>query len=98
MKLAPATVEAVWGGTRLMDGKWNKKGLGENIAESWELSCHEKGESLVINGEFSSRKLSGVLQDNPDFLGKKGKEFEVQFQLWAGSSWNGLTVGDYTFS
>ncbi|MDE6472485.1 MAG: class I mannose-6-phosphate isomerase [Clostridia bacterium] len=75
MKLIPATVEAVWGGTRLMDGKWNKKGLGANIAESWELACHEKGESVVVNGEFSSRKLSGVLQDNPEFLGKKGKEF-----------------------
>ncbi len=75
MKLIPATVEAVWGGTRLMDGKWNKKGVGANIAESWELACHEKGESVVVNGEFSSRKLSGVLQDNPDFLGKKGKEF-----------------------
>lgn len=75
MKLAPATVEAVWGGTRLMDGRWNKKGLGANIAESWELACHEKGESVVVNGEFSSRKLSGVLQDNPDYLGKKGREF-----------------------
>lgn len=31
-------------------------------------------------------------------LGKKGKELEVQFQLWAGSSWNGLTVGDFIFS
>ncbi len=75
MKLIPATVEAVWGGTRLMDGKWNKKGVGANIAESWELACHEKGESMIVNGEFSSRKLSGVLLDNPDFLGKKGKEF-----------------------
>ena len=75
MKLVPATVEAVWGGTRLMDGRWNKKGLGANIAESWELACHEKGESIVVNGEFSSRRLSGVLQDNPDFWGKKGKEF-----------------------
>lgn len=75
MKLIPATVEAVWGGTRLMDGKWNKKGVGANIAESWELACHEKGESMIVNGEFSSRKLSGVLLDNPDFLGKKDKEF-----------------------
>lgn len=31
-------------------------------------------------------------------LRKKGKEFEVQFQLWVGSSWNDLTVGDYIFS
>ncbi|MDE5756430.1 MAG: class I mannose-6-phosphate isomerase [Clostridia bacterium] len=75
MKLVPATVEAVWGGTRLMNDKWNKKGLGANIAESWELACHEKGESIVVNGEFSSRKLSSVLEENPQFLGAKGKEF-----------------------
>ena len=75
MKLVPATVEAVWGGTRLMNEKWNKKGLGANIAESWELACHEKGESVVVNGDFSSRRLSGVLEENPQFLGAKGREF-----------------------
>ena len=75
MKLTPVTVEAVWGGTRLMNDKWNKRGLGANIAESWELACHEKGESIVVNGEFSSRRLSGVIQENRDFLGVKGKEF-----------------------
>lgn len=75
MKLAPSTVEAVWGGTRLMSDKWNKKGLGANIAESWELACHEKGESIVLNGEFSSRKLSNVLEENPQYLGAKGREF-----------------------
>lgn len=75
MKLVPTTVEAVWGGTRLMNDKWNKKGLGANIAESWELACHEKGESIVVNGEYSSRRLSGVFAENPDFLGTKGKEF-----------------------
>ena len=75
MKLVPATVEAVWGGTRLMSNKWNKKGLGSNIAESWELACHEKGESVVVNGDFSSRKLSGVLEEHPEFLGVKGREF-----------------------
>lgn len=31
-------------------------------------------------------------------LGEKGKELEAQFQLWAGSSWKGPAVGDYTFS
>ena len=75
MKLVAATVEAVWGGKRLMNEKWNKHTNGSNIAESWELSCHEKGESIVVNGEFSSRRLSGVLEENPQFLGKKAREF-----------------------
>jgi len=75
MKLVPITVEAVWGGARLMNEKWNKKALGANVAESWELACLAKGASLVVNGEFSSRRLSGVLEENPEFLGEKGKEF-----------------------
>lgn len=75
MKLAPATFDAVWGGKRLMNGEWNKRGQGANVAESWELSCHEKGESVIINGEFSLRKLSAVVEENPNFLGSKARKF-----------------------
>jgi len=74
MKLSPYTVEAVWGGKRLM-GKWNKHIEGDNIAESWELACHEKGESTVINGEFGGRRLSEVVQDHREFLGERGAAF-----------------------
>ena len=75
MKLSPATMQTVWGGTRLM-GKWNKHTDGDNIAESWELSCHEKGESVVINGEYGNSTLSQVVAQNPDFLGENGKAFD----------------------
>lgn len=38
----------------------------------------------------------------PVRFGKKGREFEVQSQLWVGSSWNSPPqpppIGDYTFS
>ena len=75
MKLIPAVVQTVWGGTRLM-GKWNKRTDGVNIAESWELSCHEKGESKVINGEYANMTLSEVVRQNPDFVGERGKAFD----------------------
>ena len=75
MKLSPATMQTVCGGKRLM-GKWNKHTDGDNIAESWELSCHEKGESVVINGEYGNCTLSQVVAQNPDFLGEKGKAFD----------------------
>ncbi|MDE6189167.1 MAG: class I mannose-6-phosphate isomerase [Clostridia bacterium] len=75
MKLLPSTVQTVWGGTRLM-GKWNKCSEGENIAESWELSCHEKGESKVINGEYANCTLSKVIKQNPEFVGERGKAFD----------------------
>ena len=62
MKLVAATVEAVWGGKRLMNEKWNKHTNGSNIAESWELSCHEKGESVVAGRKYpiSWEKGKGV--------------------------------------
>ncbi len=75
MKLSPTTVQTVWGGTKLM-GKWNKRTDGENIAESWELSCHEKGESKVINGEYGNCSLADVVAQNPEFLGTKGNAFD----------------------
>ena len=75
IKLLPATMQTVWGGSRLM-GKWNMHTTGDNIAESWELSCHEKGESIVLNGEFSNMKLSEVIALHPEYLGKNGKAFE----------------------
>ncbi|MDE7336570.1 MAG: class I mannose-6-phosphate isomerase, partial [Clostridia bacterium] len=75
MKLNPATVQTVWGGNRLAE-KWNKHTDGDNIAESWELSCNAKGKSVVINGEFSDRSLADVIAENPDFLGKNGQAFD----------------------
>ena len=75
VKLIPATMQTVWGGTKLMD-KWNKHTDGDNIAESWELSCHEKGESVAVNGEYANLKLSEIIKNNPDFLGENGKKFE----------------------
>jgi mannose-6-phosphate isomerase len=74
MKLNPTTVQTVWGGNKLAQ-KWNKHTDGDNIAESWELSCNPKGESAVINGEYSNCVLSDVIAQNPDFLGEKGKTF-----------------------
>lgn len=75
MKLNPATMQTVWGGRKLMD-KWNKHTTGDNIAESWELSCHESGQSVVINGDFANQKLSEVIKANPEFLGENGQAFE----------------------
>ena len=65
MKLAPVTVSGV-GGARLMKEKWNKA-LGANVAESWELACHEKGESIVVNGDFPPRRLPACLKKTLNF-------------------------------
>ena len=39
----------IWGGTRLRE-KYNKVSTADKLAESWELSCHPAGPSVIANG------------------------------------------------
>ena len=48
-KLAPAFKDYIWGGTKLRD-VYGKDCDFEKIAESWELSCHKDGNSVVADG------------------------------------------------
>ncbi|MBR1764071.1 MAG: class I mannose-6-phosphate isomerase [Ruminococcus sp.] len=50
IKLSPAFKDYLWGGTRLRDD-FQKDCDFEKIAESWELSCHKDGNSVVATGE-----------------------------------------------
>lgn len=60
VKLIPALKQTIWGGQRL---KKLYDGTGmENIAESWVLSCHPAGPSVVADGEDAGRTLPDVLQ------------------------------------
>lgn len=72
--LISATKDYVWGGKRLKE-HWNKSAEGDVIAESWELSCHRDGCSVVSNGEFEGLALSEVLRLHPEYLGENGKKF-----------------------
>lgn len=59
--MKPELKETIWGGNKLREnfGMVTDK---QNIAEAWMLSCHEDGESTVINGEFEGKPLSAVLE------------------------------------
>ncbi len=46
LKLTPAFKDYLWGGTKLRD-KFGKSCSFKKIAESWELSCHCDGQSVV---------------------------------------------------
>ena len=61
MKLKPATKDYVWGGTRLKR-EWKKPSEGDVIAESWELSCHNDGMSVIENGEYAGMPLGELLE------------------------------------
>lgn len=73
-KLTPTYKDYVWGGKKLfgMYGKGNPHGT---TAESWEVSCHPDGESLLSDG----RTLTQYIAENPDVLGsdRLSDEFPV---------------------
>lgn len=49
VKLTPAVKDYLWGGNKLRD--WGKTSESARIAETWEVSCHKDGASLLPNGK-----------------------------------------------
>ena len=72
IKTKPVFQNYLWGGTRFRDyyhkdvpSSWQK------IAESWELSTHPNGLTLIAEGEFAGLTLKAYLdQAGPQILGK----------------------------
>ena len=56
LKLRPAGKDYLWGGDQLKKN-FNKEWEGDILAESWELSCHPDGESIVAEGESAGMTL-----------------------------------------
>lgn len=61
IKLQPAFKDYLWGGTKLRD-IYGKKCEYETIAESWELSAHEAGQSIVANGRHKGMAFAEYLE------------------------------------
>ncbi|NLC67499.1 MAG: class I mannose-6-phosphate isomerase [Clostridiaceae bacterium] len=56
LKFKPVYKDYLWGGRNLEKlGKTLPAGI---VAESWEVSCHPDGESVISNGEFRGMPLS----------------------------------------
>ncbi len=66
VRLLPAFKDYLWGGTRLRE-LYGKKCDYDIVAESWELSAHKEGQSIVASGRYR-----GMLF--PEYLEKIGKE------------------------
>ena len=48
-RLKPAFKDYIWGGTKLRDD-FGKQCTLDKVAESWELSCHKDGPSVIADG------------------------------------------------
>ncbi|HBE77627.1 MAG TPA: mannose-6-phosphate isomerase [Firmicutes bacterium] len=65
LKFQPVFKDYIWGGRNLE--QFGKKLPPGNVAESWEISCHPNGISIVSNGEFTGQSL-------PELIGKFGRQ------------------------
>lgn len=76
LKLDAPCKDYLWGGTRLRD-EYGKKSDKDKLAESWELSCHKDGQSVIANGEFEGVTLTEYIEKSGKaVLGKNCERFE----------------------
>lgn len=65
IKLTAPIKDYIWGGTKLIS-EYNKKTDLPCAAESWELSCHKDGSSVIQNGVYAGKTLT-------EFISARGK-------------------------
>ena len=76
IKLTPAFKDYLWGGTKLKEN-YGKKTDMDPVAESWELSVHPDGPSIVASGEYQGLSFPKYLEKKgKGVLGTKGNTFE----------------------
>lgn len=76
VKLTPAFKDYLWGGTKLKEN-YGKKTDMDPVAESWELSVHPDGPSIVASGEYEGLSFPEYLEKKgKSVLGTKGNTFE----------------------
>ena len=76
MKLTAPLKDYIWGGTRLKTDFGKQTDL-EKVAESWELSCHKDGSSIIANGEYAGKTLPELLREQgKSLLGTDCAPFE----------------------
>lgn len=74
-KLIPPVKDYIWGGTRLRD-EYGKKSSSERLAESWELSCHKDGTSIISGGKYDGMFLADFINEHPETIGENCRNFE----------------------
>lgn len=81
LKFEPIYFEKIWGGKHLQELK-NNVPVG-NIGESWEVSCHKNGVSIVSNGRFKGATLKEVIErEGKHILGDyEGEGFPLLLKL-----------------
>lgn len=76
IQLQAAYKDYLWGGTKLRE-QYGKVANLERIAESWELSNHEAGQSIILNGPYEGKTFGSYLEKaSKEVLGTRCESFE----------------------
>ncbi len=71
-KLKAPVKDYIWGGNKLRE-EYGKESVSEIIAESWELSCHHDGLSII---DGMNIPLVEYLANHPEAMGENCKKFD----------------------
>lgn len=77
LKLSPAFANYLWGGERLKT-EFKKRTNLTPLAESWEISCHPDGPSIIEGGSYDGMTLAAVIEryGKELLLGRNCMKFE----------------------
>ncbi len=76
IRLTAHCTDYLWGGNRLRE-EYGKVMDSDKIAESWELSCHKDGQSVVAEGEHAGKSLTEYIAAKGNgVLGTNCERFE----------------------
>lgn len=77
-KLKPACKDYLWGGTKLKN-EYGKECGTDILAETWELSAHPAGSSVVASGEHQGMLFADLIKKHPEICGSccSGGEFPI---------------------
>ena len=92
IKLKPAYKDYIWGGEKLRT-KYGKDTDTTPLAESWELSCHPDGPSVIDGGEYDGKTLETYIKENKGCLGTLSVSEELPSEAMLSSV---LTLNPYS--
>lgn len=81
LKFKPVYQEKIWGGNRLRT-YFQREIPSDSIGESWEVSTHRNGPSIVTNGPLAGRKFAKLIEEQPEnMLGYQAEDFPLLFKF-----------------
>lgn len=80
----PVYKDYIWGGSRI-PARYARTGAPKVCAESWEISAHPDGESIVTHGRYAGQTLAAMTKHfGADLIGTRAadsKHFPLLFKL-----------------